>query len=313
MAFDVVEDSQARQRILVGWLSQRVPSQSWEWLMAQVAIVASGGDDRVFYRAFSQVTRQLGKVDLQLSAAELASAAQVCPGWQPENWTVDQAARSLLLLAMPQADAAQVGQRFEQLYTTAGLPELIALLQTLPLLPDPDRYRYWADEGLRSHITAVFNAIAHRNPYPAQHLNQATWNHLVLKALFVDSPLHLITGLDQRRNADLAVMLIDYVHERWAAGRRVTPELWRLLSPFLTPAMLPDLARGLRMNDRVQQLAIGRCCVDADDPAALALLCDDWADNRVDLLAQSQQTTWEWVYHNRQDLIPVCAAPAMAV
>jgi hypothetical protein len=312
MAFGVVEDSQVRQRILVSWLSQRLPSEPWQWLMQQVAIVANTGDDRAFYRAFSQVTRQLGKVDLQLSAAELDVAAQVCPGWQPETWTIDQAARSLLLLAMPQDDAAQVSHRFEQLYTTAGLAELIALLQTLPLLPDPDRYRYWADEGLRSHITGVFNAIAHRNPYPAQHLNQATWNHLVLKALFIESPLHLITGLDRRRNADLAAMLMDYVHERWAAGRRVTPELWRLLSPYLTAAMLPDLMRGLRMDDRVQQLAIGRCCVDADYPAALALLSAD-CDDGVDLLAQSQQTSWEWIYRNRQDLMPVLATSAIAV
>ena len=55
---------------------------------------------------------------------------------------------------------------------------------------------------------------------------------MVLKALFVGSELGPIAGLDDRANPELARILIDYARERWAAGRPVTPELWRPVMPF---------------------------------------------------------------------------------
>jgi hypothetical protein len=99
---------------------------------------------------------------------------------------------------------------------------------------------------------------------------------MVLKTIFVDSPLYPIYGLDQRRNSLLARMAIDYVHERWAAHRRITPELWRLVVPFVDaavhPAMLLDLQKGLAMDDLVQRQAIGLCCFESGNAEALALL-----------------------------------------
>jgi hypothetical protein len=102
----------------------------------------------------------------------------------------------------------------------------------------------------------VFEAIALRNPYPAQHFDEAAWNQMILKALFIESSLSPIYGLDQRRNPTLARMAIDYVHERWAARRKVNPELWRLVAPFVTAAIRPDLERGMAMDDPEQQAAI---------------------------------------------------------
>ena len=101
-------------------------------------------------------------------------------------------------------------------------------------------------EGLRSNIRAVFEAIAHENPYPREHFDEHRWNHMVLKALFVGSRLAPIDGLDARANPELARILHEYAHERWAAGRPVTPELWRCVGRFATGEMaLADLARAL--------------------------------------------------------------------
>jgi hypothetical protein len=242
--------------ILADWLVDCLPAERWQWLTAQLQAVADGAPDRSVFTSFSLIARQVGKADLRLNPAQIAAAQALCPGWEPQTWRVDQAARSLLLLTLPQDDATQVAQRFEQLFTTAGLEELIALHQTLPLLPHPDRYRFWADEGVRSHMRGVFDAIALRNAYPLWHFDEAAWNQMVLKTLFIESSLAPIYGLDQRRNPTLARMAIDYVHERWAAKRSVSPEIWRLVAPFVTDAIMPDLERGLAMDDPEQRAAI---------------------------------------------------------
>ena len=45
---------------------------------------------------------------------------------------------------------------------------------------------------------------------------------MVVKALFIGSPLRP-SWARRAPNPDLAKMLIDYAHERWAAGRPVSP------------------------------------------------------------------------------------------
>jgi hypothetical protein len=104
-------------------------------------------------------------------------------------------------------------------------------------------------------MRAVFEAVAHRNPYPKQQFSENRWNHMVLKALFVGSTLHPIQGLDQRANPPLARMLSDYAHERWAAGRPVSPELWRCVGPHADDESLADLQRVLATGDAIERQA----------------------------------------------------------
>ena len=109
----------------------------------------------------------------------------------------------------------------------------------------------------------VFEAVAHANPYPAEQFSETQWNQMVLKALFVGSTLAPIQGLDERRNADLAGMLIDYAHERWAAGRPVSPELWRCVGPFAGEGDSPTSPRCLRVGSERERkaaaLALAEC------------------------------------------------------
>jgi len=70
------------------------------------------------------------------------------------------------------------------------------------------------------------------NPYPADYFDDLAWNQMVLKALFVGS-LHLIYGLDTRANSHTSDGN-DYAHERWAAKRSVSPEIWRLVGHLAT-------------------------------------------------------------------------------
>jgi hypothetical protein len=272
MSVNVLENTNSLREILGPWLANRLPTPVWQSLSAEFEEIHAGADDREVFKLFSLLPRRVGKADLKLTVPEMLQARQSCLGWNPIDWTVDQTARSLLLLSLPQTDEVQIQHRFTQLFTTSGLQELIALHQTLPLLPHPDRYRFWADEGIRSHMTGVFKAIALNNPYPATHFDEAAWNQLVLKAIFIDSPLAPIYGLTDRANPTLARMLIDYAQERWAAGRRMTPEAWQLIAPFVTEGMLPDLRRALSMDDQMQQDAIIRACQSSSSLVAQALV-----------------------------------------
>ncbi len=58
------------------------------------------------------------------------------------------------------------------------------------------------------------------------------WNQMVVKAIFVEVALWPIQGLDARNNPDLARMLVALLHERRAAGRPISAEIWRCIVPF---------------------------------------------------------------------------------
>ena len=166
-------------------------------------------------------------------------------GFDPAGLTVDQAARIAFLLAADRGDDAAFAARLLDLFRTADVSESIAYLRGLPLFPGGRALLPVAAEGVRSAVKPVFEAIAHRNPYPAEMFEEGAWNQMVLKALFIGSSLAPIRGLGERANPELAQVLVDYAHERWAAGRPVSPELWLCVGPFAEGPMLDDLARVL--------------------------------------------------------------------
>ena len=270
--------------LLHRWLTRHVPEKGLTWLEEKREQIKSSGNTRVFFTGFSSVPRYTGKNDLALTSEDLKVADLVRTGWFPRYWTVDQAARTLLVLSLPQENTEKYLLTLTQLFTAADVGELLALYQALPLLPYPEQLRTRAAEGIRSNMTAVFNAVALQNPYPAEYLDNLAWNQMVLKALFVGSPLHLIQGLDQRTNVELAKMASNYAHERWAAHRSVSPELWRLVGKFADTAILSDLERVLaephptsdtplllgKMS--LQQSAAAIACAESPLPQAQALL-----------------------------------------
>ena len=95
---------------------------------------------------------------------------------------------------------------------------------------------------------------------------------MVLKTLFVGSALHPIVGLDQRANPALARMLGDYAHERWAAGRSISPELWRCVGPFAHGTLLQDLAKVLENGTPPERAAAVLALRTSADPPVQALL-----------------------------------------
>jgi hypothetical protein len=259
------------RQLLVRWLSRQIPPEAHTWLDKSTEQIRSSGKDADLYLAVSLATRKVGKADLTLTEADLRDANSSRSGWDPRQWSVDQSARVLLILEL-EGDPPRLARALEQLFNTADVGEQAAFYRGLPLYPEQPRYLARATEGLRTNMKAVFEAIAHRNPYPSEQFPEPAWNQMVLKALFVGATLWPIVGLDRRANPELARMLCDYAHERWSAGRPVSPELWRCVGPHASGTMLQDLERVLKKGTDPERAAAALALHASRQPAAAALL-----------------------------------------
>lgn len=257
---------------LMGRLEKAAPAEGLQWLKKRHQEIKEKSQDRTFYLTFSAVPRYLGKEPIHFSSQDLEKADELRKGFNPSAWTVDRTARIWLLFDLPHEDADTFVQKIEMLFDTADMGELVALYSSLPLLPYPKRFVKRAAEGVRTNMTDVFDAIALDNPYPADYLDQGAWNQMVLKAAFMDRPIHRIYGLEQRANPELAQIISDYAHERWAAGRVVSPEFWRPVGPFVDAGILQDIRRLFQSENPLQRAAAALVCRDSLSEEAQGLL-----------------------------------------
>lgn len=281
---------------LHGWLRNRLAADKLDWLDGQLKRLAEGRE-RDLVVTLGLIPRKLGKADLALSAEELADAEAARPGWDPRDWTIDRAARVLALLSLPDDEDAFVAT-FSAIAPSADAAEAIALFSGLPLYPARARLEAQAAEALRGNIRAVFEAVAHRSPYPREQFDQDRWNQMVLKALFIGSTLHPMQGLDERANAELARILCDYAHERWAAGRLITPELWRSVGPFARGDMIDDLKRLAASADPREREAAALALVASGQPEADQILMTLEDETRR---ARSGAFSWDDVVRELHD------------
>jgi 2-oxo-4-hydroxy-4-carboxy--5-ureidoimidazoline (OHCU) decarboxylase len=266
-------DITATKAFLKKLLERSTTPQGMAWIDQKVEIVSSeGAKEKDLYLAFSAAPRFVGKNPLNLSEAELKQAGELRTGFDPSRWTADQAARALLLLSLPHQDADKFEKQFNTLFSTADMGELVALYSSLPLLPHPEKFKKRIAEGVRTNMGDVYEAVALNNPYPADYMEEDAWNQLVLKTLFVAKPLHRIYGLGKRSNPTLARMLTDYAHERWAAGRPVSPELWRPVGPYINEASIADIERLFSQPIEAEREAAALACAESNYAPAKELL-----------------------------------------
>jgi hypothetical protein len=254
--------------LLSAWVIARSSPVAADWFRSQIESLKSSSSEKQIYLALGYATRKLGKSDLALGPKDRAAAAAARPGWDPAEWSIDQAARIAFVLASHHSESMKFKARLEKLFNTADIGELIAFYQGLPLYPDATLHTARAREGTRSAMQPIFEAVAHRNPFPREQFDENAWNHMVLKALFIGSKLDPIQGLDERANPSLARMLCDYAHERWAAQRTVSPELWRCVGPHADAAAVEDLTRVLSTGGKLEREAAALALSAARKPEA---------------------------------------------
>nr|WP_062331599.1 EboA domain-containing protein [Herbidospora sakaeratensis] len=140
------------------------------------------------------------------------------------GWTADDAARALLLDALPRPRAAAVSRA----YTEGDNAEKRAVLRALPILGLGDEGLPLVRDALRTNDTRLVAAAM--GPYAAAHLDDEGWRHGVLKCVFVGVPLAAVASLADRADAELARMLADFAKEREAAGRVVPDDVHLVLN-----------------------------------------------------------------------------------
>lgn len=199
--------------------------------------------DRPLNSIFGLLPRNTGKASLKITPEQSKAVSAAIPGFSVDSWTVDHLGRAYLLAKLDSARKEEYFRKIESLFMAAEMSEQVALYSCLPLLAHPELWVKRCSEGIRSNIGIVLEAIMYNNPYPSQNLEQAAWNQLVLKAFFTDKDINKIVGIDERANKDLAYIISDYAHERWAAGRELNPQMWRLVGPFIDDKLFEDIKR----------------------------------------------------------------------
>ena len=183
-----------------------------------------------FAKAYTKAARMLGGALLELDSDEVqALSSSGLPLFRGR--ALHELGRTVLVLwAVEYLAPDEQAEFIDALYTRGDNAEREALLRTLSLLPEPDRFLSTAVEACRTNVQTVFEAIACENPYPVRHFPELNFNQMVMKAIFIGVPLRRIVGLPTRMTPALARMAQDYVQERTAAGRPVPDDIQLITS-----------------------------------------------------------------------------------
>lgn len=178
------------------------------WLEEQIADIHNEPSSIV--RPFAAAGRKVGHQLLDPDAGQYA-------------WTVDDAARVLLLLAAGQSAWNHV----VDLYRYGDTAERRGVLRSLSMLPPSDAGMSVVHDALRSNEPILI--VSAFSEYSLTRFTDEEVNQAVLKCVFLEIPLDVIDGLFERTNADLAQMLAHLARERVAAGRDVSADIWPLV------------------------------------------------------------------------------------
>ncbi len=225
---------------LAALVTGQLPEDAGVWIESNILSLDEAGAAAGFQRLFSRVPPFAPGGDLTVTA-ELKY-----------TFDLQQFCRLLLMLKLPlERNADILNMTFEM----ADIKEQVILYRGLYFLDNAGDFVPRVTEGLRTNITAVFDAIALFNPYPARYLTEPAWNQMVLKAIFMGRPLADIYGLPERKNQKLALILHDYIRERWSAGRTITAEIWQLMPGFVNDAIRANLQKAAASADDAERIA----------------------------------------------------------
>jgi hypothetical protein len=195
-------------------LEARATPAGLEWLREASAAVAA--DPTALRTRFPMVGRKVGREPLE----EGADPADLFA------WTIDDAARVLLLVAAGERAEAELAD----LYRFGDAAERRGVLRALPYLPIEDRGLGLVDDAIRTNDTRLIAAAL--GPYATRHLSDAQYDQAIIKCVFVGVPITPLDGLPERVTPDASRMLAAFVLERVTAGRDLPAEVWTVIDKY---------------------------------------------------------------------------------
>ncbi|UBM58499.1 EboA domain-containing protein [Marinilongibacter aquaticus] len=237
-------------------------------------------DERTFFLAFGMAPKKFDRESVVWSEALKTRLREVNPDFEKVVWTLDELARLAMLLHLPaNGNVATI----EKLVGSADRRELVLVYKSMPFLLNAEAFKWLYADGIRTNMVDVFDSIVLHNSFASEYLDEAAWNQMVLKAIFMERPIFKIYKLDARKNDSLALILHDFVKERWAAGRLVSPELWRMIDGFASGEMLESARKETESGTDVAKIA-----------AAKVLLGAGMGESFSKALAQTaEKTSWD--------------------
>lgn len=236
-------------------IQQAVPDAAFRSFCEQVERVLPGQPafkPSAFLAAFTATTRTLGRKALAADEVSLTGASGDLP---LAGTTTDCAGRMLLLYTLAQAVPQQLVAAVQAAYEEGDSQEKLAVMRALPLLPEAERFVEIALDVGRCNELDLFCALATHNPYPSRYYNELAWNKLYMKAAFLDVPLTQVIGVEQRNNAELSRMALEYVEQQESAGRRFPNEIWLVVAAHPAPGAIGKLLGYL--SHAVPELRLG--------------------------------------------------------
>ena len=250
--------------------------------------------DQDFFISFALINKKIPRDHLQLSPAQIQTIHLKYPEFNIENWTLDQLCRFSLLMYYPLLSV----ESLTKLISVADTREQISIFKSIPYLENASHFAPIVVNGIRTNIVDVFDAITLKNPYPASYFSQDEWNQMILKAVFMERPIYQIKNIDQRKNEKLAHILFDYARERWAASRRVTPELWRMISGYITEKLFVEMIKKIAEGNASDQKAMLKLIQESNLDAA-----QQWLSSQS---IEIEPISWNQIgsdfWHNNQAL-----------
>ena len=204
-------------------LAARVDRQHAVWLEEAIADVRRS--PQAMARRFPMVGRMVGRapLDRRGDPADLHA------------WAIDDAARTLLLVAL----GGTAGAHLQDLYRFGDAAERRGILRALPYLPIGDRGLGVVEDAIRSNDAADRGRWALRDRAPARCRMRSGAREVRVRRR-ADLGLD---GVPSRVTRDGARMLAAYVLERVAAGRDVPSEVWSVIDLFSPTAEIEAIER----------------------------------------------------------------------
>lgn len=271
---------------LASVLQAQKESSQCTWLFEQLHAAVEAESSKDFFMTYTLAGRKFDGASVTFS--EALEPDTEFEYFKAHRITSNELARIYLLVYALDKKPDFFISKIGTLMQVADTGELVTFLRYLPVLPQASAFVAIAVDALRTNISDVFDAIALNNPFPELYFNEGQWNQMYLKAAFLQRELLQIQGVERRSNENLARIISDYAHERWAASRTIDPQIWRPVGGFIDDVILGDMKRLLSSDTIAEQRAGILCCRLSSDTRAKTLIA------RHPLQAAFEQQPFNW-------------------